>query len=1396
VTHQESPSTPARHATGCLRALAARLPIKRSIPVRARRPGRVLLGAGIAVALAASAPSPASAKQTRLFAGSFGEATSTPANPYPLASAGSLAVDSVTHDVYVADGENHRIERFDASGHFVFMLGLEVNKTAVTESATRKSEENVCPAAGHPADVCQAGRPGATPGAFLDPAFLAVDNSSGPSKGDLYVANTGAKNDLVEKFDASGQPVTTWGEAGEIRATGITDPPAPVAGPFGAVEGIAVDPSGNLWVSARAGGSLLGQKVFEFREDSSFVTGWTGEAGELAVDAADNLYFSNYTIRWFNSVGEEIGVVAPSAKELVEDNFSGGDEALDTATDSLYVAGREGFEAGTPHGIVKRYDLSACHPVFTHESPEPGCDAAESFGAGLINPNLAHPVAVDPVTNAVYVGDAGHVTTFSFLTVPDVTTTKPTGPSSSSATLTGVVNPSGVELNPGLAGCRFEWGETSAPYQHTEVSCDETAAQIGKGTEPVEVHAAITGLQAGKTYHYRLVASNANDVNASIDEPSFGADVSFGPPLIESAFAADVTSVTATLQVRLDPNDLDTHVRVEYGSEAGVYTGSIAAVDVGSAGSSQVATFPLSGLAPGTTYHYRAVAENVLAEGTEAVAGPDQTFITQTPGAFSLLDDRAWELVSPPNKRSAAIKTSHGFAGTIQAAVDGDAITYFARAPTEVEPPGYANTVQVLSARSASGWSSLDISTPNDIEADALQPPEYRFFSSDLSLSVAQPQGAFVPEISSEASEQTPYLRRDFPAGDLSSLCAVSCYRPLVSGKPGFENVPAGVEFGGLRGESANGEGVDFRGASPDGSHIVLSSSASLVEGAPLGSLYEWSAGQLQLISLLPGGGEPSTQNTEFGDIRNHRHAISSDGSRVIWSEANPSTGSQHVYLRDVATEETLQLDVNHGGSAQGPAKAVFRDASADGSVIFFTDEQRLTPGSGAATGEPDLYSCRVIVGESGELECALTDLSPANGLESAAVQGSDLGAGDDGSSVYFVANGVLAHNRVDNGGGGEEAEPGDCGKGIDKEQLHEDTCNLYLAHEGAITFIASISGEDETDWALNGPPAQPTRVSPNGRWLGFMSERSLTGYDNRDIATGRRAAEVYLYNAAEGGPGTLRCVSCDPTGARPRGIEYQKLGEGAFSGLDGDFGGWPSGELVAASVPSWNAVGGKAEEGGNQPRYLTDSGRVFFDGEDGLVPEDTNGTEDVYEYEPAGVGTCDGSSTTFGTRSGGCVEMISSGTSGEESGFLDASESGNDVFFLTAAQLSPRDTDTAYDVYDARVGGGEPMPVKPVECQGDACAGFVAAPSDPTPGSLTFQGPGNLNPFVSALAAPVKKTAAQLKAARLSKALKACRKDRSKRKLAQCERSARRRYGAVKRAAVKRASHDRGAKR
>jgi hypothetical protein len=238
------------------------------------------------------------------------------------------------------------------------------------------------------------------------------------------------------------------------------------------------------------------------------------------------------------------------------------------------------------------------------------------------------------------------------------------------------------------------------------------------------------------------------------------------------------------------------------------------------------------------------------------------------------------------------------------------------------------------------------------------------------------------------------------------------------------------------------------------------------------------------------------------------------------------------------------------------------------------------------------------------------------------------------------------------------------------------------------------------------------------------MSDRPLTRYDNRDAVSERSDQEVFLYHAPSGqGQGTLVCASCNPTGARPRGMEFSAItvGNGGLAG--GSV--WPESTWLAANVPTWTSY--TLNQSLYQSRYLSDSGRLFFNSSDALVPSDTNGTEDVYQYEPPGVGGCTASSLTFGPASQGCVDLISSGISKQESAFLDASESGDDVFFLTASQLSHRDLDTALDVYDAGVGGSETEAARPVECSGDACQQPAVPPNDATPGSLTFNGAGNV---------------------------------------------------------------------
>jgi len=694
-----------------------------------------------------------------------------------------------------------------------------------------------------------------------------------------------------------------------------------------------------------------------------------------------------------------------------------------------------------------------------------------------------------------------------------------------------------------------------------------------------------------------------------------------------------------------------------------------------------------------TAYHMRLVAHNShpgVAEGEEL------TFTTQAAGAFVLPDGRAWELVSPANKYGALIRASSFVS---QASANGDAVTYYANAPIEAQPPGnYESIVQAIAGRTPGGWMSLNINAPHDSAPGVLDSPEYPFFSTDLSLSVLQPFGAFVPSLSSEASEQTPFLRTDF-FGDAAHLCKSSCYKPLVTGAPGVENVPSGTVFGGA--SQSGGEcvirecGPEFVGASPDATHIVLQYKwAPLVEGAPLESLYEWSGGRLSVISVLPDEslapkGFLGTEN----ETQQHmtRNAVSANGSRVVWSYAS------HLYLRDMAKEQTVQLDGVQGGTGLGSSVPVFQTASSDDSRIFFTDEQRLTKD---ATGPADLYECE-IVEEAGQLGCRLSDLTGGAG-ESAGVIGSIPGASEDGAYVYFVANGVLTGGQANDRG--EVAVAGQP--------------NLYVRHEGVTTLVAVLSNEDTTDWATQ-LRSLTVRVSPDGHWASFMSDRSLTGFDNRDAISGKRDEEVFIYHAAGNGKGRLGCASCNPTGGRPHGILTESLQGGGFGP-----GPFEAKQNVAAILPGWTTSL-------YQSRYLSNSGRLFFDSYDALASQDTDGTEDVYQFEPAGVGGCAATAPTFVVASDGCVGLISSGTSKEDSAFLDASVSGGDVFFLTKAQLSPFDIDTVLDIYDAHeCPAGEdcsPPAATPVPaCEGDACQSPVAAPEDPTPGSLTYQGPGN----------------------------------------------------------------------
>ncbi len=176
---------------------------------------------------------------------------------------------------------------------------------------------------------------------------------------------------------------------------------------------------------------------------------------------------------------------------------------------------------------------------------------------------------------------------------------------------------------------------------------------------------------------------------------------------------------------------------------------------------------------------------------------------------------------------------------------------------------------------------------------------------------------------------------------------------------------------------------------------------------------------------------------------------------------------------------------------------------------------------------------------------------------------------------------------------------------------------------------------------------------------------RSLTGYDNIDVneSTGRHAdEEVYLYDAGET---KLVCASCNPSGARPVGITEAK-GEPFAPLVDDNFWGHVvCGEcsrsrhmlvnsLFTSRAISLTVAGCSSTVTKRSCRRMSTARGMSM------------------SMSRRGSAVARTGSATFSPRSGGCVGLISSGESTEESAFLDASENGDDVFFLTASQLAP----------------------------------------------------------------------------------------------------------------------------
>ncbi len=542
-------------------------------------------------------------------------------------------------------------------------------------------------------------------------------------------------------------------------------------------------------------------------------------------------------------------------------------------------------------------------------------------------------------------------------------------------------------------------------------------------------------------------------------------------------------------------------------------------------------------------------------------------------------------------------------------------------------------------------------------------------------------------------------------------------------------------------------------GASMDLSHMLFSASSSLYEyvgtghsgegnGAPTLVGVDNTGTPISQCGVAAGGYEGGVDRSEESGEAEAR-AISVGGSSVFFTVNAKCGGGTGPLVNEVfarvgepgpGVEPGSAVTVNVAGASEcatvafdscNVTKAVkYQGASADGSKVFFTSEQPLVPDD--TDGTDNLYECR-LPGDSGaplskeEPVNSCPDLARVSVPVSGGAEVQSVGAvSGDGSHVYFVAKGVLT-----------KAPDLSLPSGHQEAQQGED--NLYVWEEpssahplGHTAFIGTLSAP-----AFTLGEAQAT---PDGDSLVFTSSADLAPGDSSTVS------QVFLYEAQHE---ALRWVS-----------------EGQGGSEDGSTTSDP------ASLTSGEISSEHAQQAEGRRVVSEDGSVVVFQSSAALTGQVHGGKYNVYLWRD------------------GELSLISDGTSagthhgGNEEGLVGIDASGQNVFFTTEAPLVGQDSDELSDLYDARVDGGFPAP-KVVECSGEGCQGALSAPLVAVaPSSLTPGGAGNLTP--QPLPAPTKpepKPKSLTRSEKLAGALKACARDRAK-KRARCEALARKRYG------------------
>ena len=590
-----------------------------------RRSRRIVLTLFATCALVSFWVSSAQAFQTHVFTKSFAPAGGF---GFPL----GVAINQSTEEVYVSDYNAGVVYAFEASG------AEDPTHPKLTEAP-----------------------PGHGSYQFTNPYGVAIDESTKPTHGDIYVASAGSGE--VTQFNASGvrtsqAPIT----AANVPAAGTTQSgglPSVVNNGVFVPTGVAVTSVGDLYVADQSN-----NVVDLFESNGTFISqlaaGDIAGPNLIAVDSSGNLY------------------VAQNGSGLLE--FSATGTCLNSCTP---------IDPAASLGVA----INAAGHIFADEGGqvseyEPNASLIDSFGQPTQEPpfvglSSSFDLAVNDTTGDLYASNlgSGNVSVFGpLVTLPNVTTGPPTSPGQTSATMTGHVDLGGGGE---VTACRFEYG-TDTSYSSGSIPC-APAAPYGTATD---VTAQLSGLISETTYHYRLYAKNA-------EGEVVGEDETFTPHSVaglESKPATDITTKSAQINGSFVGNGEDTHYYFEWGTEPS-YGHKTPLEDAGSpAGPTPTPlSFDLSGLNSLITYHYRVVAEN--SAGT--TFGPDQEFTT--------LQAVAGITTEPPTEVTSITATLNGsFVG------NGEDTHYYFEWGTDTS---YGNTTPEVDAHSPSGPSPTAVSS-------------------------------------------------------------------------------------------------------------------------------------------------------------------------------------------------------------------------------------------------------------------------------------------------------------------------------------------------------------------------------------------------------------------------------------------------------------------------------------------------------------------------------------------------------------------------------------------------------------------------------------------------------------------------------------------------------------